>query len=172
MSKKILKLVLSVIFISVYTVCSTGIADEKVVASDGVEVQTGDPDMPSRVVTGGVRIIMHFGDTVIPGILNNSKAARSLIAMLPYTVSMSRYSHDFCGVMSDALEYAETNVRYGWLNGDIVFSRDANYFTVLFADQENSEKYGNLVNIGVITCELSKISKLQGNYDVLIELAD
>ena len=33
-----------------------------------------------------------------------------------------------------------------------------------------SEQYGYQVNIGVITCELSRIRDLDGSYDVLIEL--
>lgn len=44
---------------------------------------------------------MHFGDTVIPAVLNDSETARALIAKLPYTQHMSRYSHDFCGVTKE-----------------------------------------------------------------------
>ena len=143
----------------------------KRVASDGAVMQRENPAMPTRVLKTGTRINMHFGDTVIPGILNDSETAKALIARLPYTVRMSRYSHDFCGVMKDALPYEEENVHYGWLNGDIDFARDADYFTILFEDEENSEQYGHQVNIGVIDCELSKIAKLRGSYDVRIEAA-
>lgn len=115
---------------------------------------------------------MHFGDTVIPGILNDSKTAQALIEMLPYTVHMSYYTHDFCGIMPDKLPYAEDEVHYGWLNGDIDYEVSAPYFTILFGNEKNSEVYGNQVNIGVIACELSKISELSGSYDVLIELAE
>ena len=44
--------------------------------------------------------------------------------------------------------------------------------TILFEDEEVSEQYGNQVNIGVIDCPLSKISELDGDYDVRIELAE
>lgn len=142
------------------------------VASDGAQMQTDDPAMPTRIIENGTKINMHFGDTIIPGILNDSDTAKALIEMLPYTVHMNSYSHDFCGVMLDDLPYHEEEVHYGWLNGDIDYAIDAPYFTILHSDEEISEKYGYQVNIGVITCELSKIRDLSGSYDVLIELAE
>ena len=142
------------------------------VASDGARMQTDDPTMPTRILENGTKINMHFGDTIIPGILNDSDTAKALIEKLPYTVHMNSYSHDFCGVMPDDLPYHEEEVHYGWLNGDIDYAIDAPYFTILHSDEEISEKYGYQVNIGVITCELSKIRDLSGGYDVLIELAE
>ena len=109
---------------------------------------------------------------MIPGILNDSDTAKALIRMLPYTVHMSSYSHDFCGVMPDYLPYNEDEVHYGWLNGDIDYAIDAPYFTILHSDEENSEQYGYQVNIGVMDCELSRLRDLSGSYDVLIELAE
>lgn len=144
----------------------------KRVASDGAQMQTDDPIMATRVLEGGTKINMHFGDVIIPGTLNDSITARDLISKLPYTVHVNRYSHDFCGVMDDPLEYREEDVHYGWLNGDIDFATDADYFTILFEDEEKSEQYGYQVNIGKIDSELSVISQLTGSYDVLIELAD
>ncbi len=144
---------------------------EKRVASDGAATQKDNPAMPTRVLREGTRINLHFGDTVIPGILNDSETAKALIARLPYTIRMNRYSHDFCGVMKEPLPYKEENVHYGWLDGDIDFARDADYFTILFEGGENSGQYGHQINIGVIDCELSRISKLRGSYDVRIEPA-
>ena len=142
------------------------------VASDGAQRQNDDPAIPTRVIENGTNINMHFGDTIIPGILNDSDTAKALIGMLPYTVHMNSYSHDFCGVMPDDLPYHEEEVHYGWLNGDIDYAIDAPYFTILHSDEKISEQYGYQVNIGVITCELSKIRDLSGSYDVLIELAE
>ncbi|MEK3685046.1 cyclophilin-like fold protein [Paenibacillus sp. FSL R10-2736] len=142
------------------------------VASDGAWMQIEDPSIATRVLEGGTKINMHFGDVVIPGTLNDSTAAQDLISKLPYTVHVNRYSHDFCGVMDDPLEYSEEDVHFGWLNGDIDFATDANYFTILFEDEEKSEQYGYQVNIGKIDIKLSVISELTGSYDVLIELAD
>lgn len=135
-------------------------------------MQRENPAMPTRVLKSGTKIRMHFGDTVIPGILNDSETAKALITRLPVTVRMSRYSHDFCGVLAEPLPYRESEVHYGWLNGDIDFARDGNYFTILFEDEANSAQYGHQINIGVVTCELSRIAGLRGSYEVRIELAE
>ena len=150
-----------------------GLEDEvKRVARDGADMQTEDKSMPTRVpMEGGTKINMYFGDTVIPGVLNDSETAKALIAKLPITQHVSRYSHDFCGVTED-LPYKEEDVHYGWLNGDIDYATDAPYFTILFEDEDDSEQYGYQVNIGVITCPLSEIAELEGSFDVRIELAE
>lgn len=145
---------------------------EKRVAKDGADMQTADAAMPTRVpMEGGTKINMHFGDTVIPGVLNDSETAKALIAKLPLTQHVSRYAHDFCGT-TEPLPYKEDEVHYGWLNGDIDYATDAPYFTILFEDEAVSEQYGSQVNIGVITCPLKDIAGLQGSYDVRIELAE
>lgn len=145
---------------------------EKRAAKDDAQMQTDDPAMPTRVIENGTRINLHFGDTVLPGILNDCDTARALIDMLPYTVHMNSYSHDFCGVMPDDLPYNEDEVHYGWLNGDIDYAINAPYFTILHSDEDISEQYGYQVNIGVLDCELSQIRELSGSFDVLIELAE
>lgn len=145
---------------------------EKKVAKDDAQMQTDAPTMPTRVIENGTRINLHFGDTVLPGILNDCDTAKALIDLLPYTVHMSNYSHDFCGVMPDELPYHEDEVHYGWLNGDIDYAINAPYFTILHSDEDISEQYGYQVNIGVLDCELSRIRELSGSYDVLIELAE
>ena len=153
------------------SVCMPASAESgKRVAKDGAQMQTDDPTMPTRLPPeNGTKILLHFGDTVIPGVLNDSETAQALIAKLPYTQHMSRYSHDFRGVTED-LPYNEEEEHYGWLNGDIDYATDAPYFTILFEDQDASEIYGSQVNIGVITCPLANIAALNGSYDVLIEL--
>ena len=150
----------------------TAASEEKRVAKDGADIQTEDKSMPTRrPMEGGTKINMYFGDTVIPGVLNDSETAKALIAKLPYTQKVSRYSHDFCGV-TEKLPYSEDEVHYGWLNGDIDYATDAPYFTILFEDEDVSEKYGYQVNIGVITCPIENISSLEGDYEVRIELAE
>lgn len=159
------------ILIALLMLLSVASADAgKRVAKDGAAMQTEDPTMPTRVVPeNGTKILLHFDDTVIPGVLNDSETAQALIAKLPYTQHMSRYSHDFCGVTED-LPYNPEEEHYGWLNGDIDYATDAPYFTILFEDQDESEIYGSQINIGVITCPIAEIAALRGSYDVLIEL--
>ena len=167
--KRTMMILLAILMI--LSVCMTASAESgKRVAKDGAQMQTDDSTMPTRLPPeNGTKILLHFGDTVIPGVLNDSETAQALIAKLPYTQHMSRYSHDFCGVTED-LPYNEEEEHYGWLNGDIDYATDAPYFTILFEDQDESEIYGSQVNIGVITCPLSDIAALNGSYDVLIEL--
>lgn len=141
----------------------------KKVATDNANMQRTNPAMPTRVVKHGTKIRMHFGKTVITGVLNNSKTAKALIAKMPYTVSESRYDTDFCGTISP-LPYNKSEEHYGWLNGDIDYATDAPYFTILFNGEKTSNQYGSQVNIGVITTPLSKIRHLHGNYNVRIEL--
>lgn len=142
------------------------------VAKDGAVMQTEDKSMPTRVpAENGTKINMYFGDTLITGVLNDSETAKALISKLPITQHVSRYSHDFCGV-TEELPYNEADVHYGWLNGDIDYALNAPYFTILFEDEDVSEQYGYQVNIGVITCPLSDIAALKGDYDVRIELAE
>ncbi len=159
------------VILMMLSVCMTASAESgKRVAKDGARMQTANPAMPTRLPPeNGTKILLHFGDTVIPGVLNDSETAQALIARLPYTQHMSRYSHDFCGVTED-LPYSQEEEHYGWLNGDIDYATDAPYFTILFEDQDKSEIYGSQVNIGVITCPLADIAALNGSYDVLIEL--
>ena len=167
--KRTMMMILAILMM--LSVCMTTSAESgKRVAKDGAQMQTDDPTMPTRLpLENGTKILLHFGDTVIPGVLNDSETARALIAKLPYTQHMSRYSHDFCGVTED-LPYNEEEEHYGWLNGDIDYATDAPYFTILFEDQDESEIYGSQVNIGVITCPLADIAALNGSDDVLMEL--
>ena len=168
--KRIFTLLIALMLVMSLGLISAFAATGKRVAKEDAEMQADDPTMPTRLPPeNGTKILLHFGDTVIPGVLNDSETARALIAKLPYIQHMSRYSHDFCGVTED-LPYNEEEEHYGWLNGDIDYATDAPYFTILFEDQDESEIYGSQVNIGVITCPLSDIAALNGSYDVLIEL--
>lgn len=168
--KRIITILSFFMFTFSFNVSPAFAGSDHLVARDGAQMQTDDPAMPTRVpMEGGTKILMHFGDIVIPGILNDSETAQALIARLPYTQHVSRYSHDFCGVTED-LPYNAEEEHYGWLNGDIDYATDAPYFTILFEDQDESEIYGNQINIGVITCPLADIAELDGSYDVLIEL--
>ena len=148
--------------------------EKKWVAKDDAVIQTSDKTRATRKVpVNGTKIIMRFGSTEIPGVLNDSITAQALIKNLPYTVHMTRYSHDFCGIVpAKDFPHKESEVHYGWLNGDIDYATDGPYFTILFEDEEKSERYGNQVNIGVITCPIQKISSLRGSFDVRIELAE
>lgn len=141
-------------------------------AIENAIIQRGNPKMATRVLNEGTKINMHFRNIVIPGTLNDSETAKALIKRLPFTINLSNYGNDFCGVMNTPLPYKQEEVHNGWLNGDIDFATDGNWFTILFGGEESSAHYGNQVNIGKIDCELDRISSLQGDFQVRIELAE
>jgi hypothetical protein len=131
-----------------------------------------DP-MPTRVLDQGSRITLTVGDTVIPAILNDSTASKDLISRLPYTVRLNRYTHDYCGVMSEPLKYDEDDVHNGWMNGDLAFARDGNYFVMFYADEDISQQYGHQITLGKVNVPLSTITSLpRGSITVNIALAE
>ena len=127
----------------------------------------------SRVLNEGTRITITAGDVVIPAILNDSVTSQDLISKLPYTMTSRRYSHDYCGVMPDPLVYNEEDVHYGWLNGDLAFARDSDYFVMFFADEENSSVYGHQITLGKINADLEVLRGLpSGSIQIIIALAE
>lgn len=125
----------------------------------------------TRTIENGTPITLTIGDTVIPATLNNSTSAKELLSRLPYTVKLHRYSHDYCGVMADPLPYDEADVHHGWLDGDIDFARDGNYFTILFEEEENSQQFGHQITMGKIDGPLSAVKNLGSDIEVKIERA-
>jgi hypothetical protein len=188
--KKILSLAIVVFMAFSLAACSNGNANKNVQSTaegntaakntdssntksekEVTEVANKGSNMATRMIVNGTAITLKIGNTVIPATLNNSTSSKELLSRLPYTVHLSRYSHDYCGVMEDPLKYDEKDVHYGWMNGDIDFARDGNYFTILFEDEEKSKIYGHQENLGKVDCDLSVIKGLGSSIDVLIELA-
>lgn len=141
-------------------------------AKDDAAMQTENKGISTRVLEDGTKVNISFGDVVVPATLNDSKAAKALIDMLPYTVSVNQYQFDVCGVMPDKLPYDEVDIHNGWLNGDINYALDGNWFTILYGNEENSSSHRNQINIGIVNCELSVLEELSGSYEVTIELAE
>ena len=135
-------------------------------------IQTTDKNLATRVLENGTKVNIYFNDILVPATFNDSKAAKALIEKLPYTVKVNRYNFDVCGVMNDPLPYDEKDEHHGWLNGDVDFAIDGNWFTILFDNEEGSDSYDYQVNIGKVDCDLSVLRNLKGAYDVRIELAE
>ncbi len=114
-------------------------------------------------------IALRIGTKEIPAVLNDSKASRELIAMLPYTVKLQKYAHDYCGVMK-ALSYDHKELRNGWSNGDLAFAADGNYFAILYKDEEISQQYGNMVTLGRLTVDPLIMDTLDEAISVVISL--
>lgn len=112
-------------------------------------------------------ITLTIGDRKIPAVLNNSKSSGELLKMLPYTVKLHKYAHDYCGAMT-ALSYYEEELRNGWSNGDIAFAADGNYFAILYKDEEVSQQYGNMVTLGRLAVEPSIMDTFANEISVVI----
>ena len=130
-----------------------------------------DNGYASRKIENGTPVTITIGGTVIPATLNDSKSAKALIARLPFTMTLHKYAHDYCGVMDDPLPYDEADAHYGWLDGDIDFARDGNYFTILYEDEDKSSQYGNQINLGKIDGPLSAIKEMGSDITITVRLA-
>ena len=128
-----------------------------------------DAGYPGRAIEDGTGIMLTVGDTVIPAVLNDSTASRALLQRLPLTLRLTRYEHDYCGVMSEPLPYGPEDVHSGWLNGDIAFTVNGNYFAILYKDEEISQQYDGMVTLGALACPLSVMDALDGSITVTIE---
>jgi hypothetical protein len=151
--------------IGLFTLGSLAIA-----ATCRAESRENDKKYATRPLEKGTKIKLLVGETVIPAVLNDNKSSRALIAKLPYTVRLQRYEHDYCGVMDAPLPYDGQDMRSGWLNGDISFAVNGNYFTILYKDEEISEQFDGIVNMGVLRAPLSVMDTLDRSISVRIEL--
>jgi len=122
-----------------------------------------------NMADNGTKVRLVVGETVIPAVLNDGKAAEALIAKLPYTVRLARYEHDYCGVM-DALPYDTEDVHNGWRNGDIAFTTSGNYFAILYKDEEISQEFDGLVTMGSLDGDPMIMETLERSISVRIEL--
>ena len=141
------------------------------ILSLGTTAYSAEKDHSSRIIKNGTPVTITIGNTVIPATLNNSKSAKDLLARLPFSMTLHKYAHDYCGVMQDPLPYDEADVHNGWLNGDIDFARDGNYFTILYEDEENSGQYGHQITLGKIDGPLSVIKSMGNDINIRIDLA-
>ncbi|HJD24564.1 MAG TPA: hypothetical protein H9694_10560 [Firmicutes bacterium] len=116
------------------------------------------------------KINLHFGDTIIPGMLNDSTAAQELLKRLPCIIHASRCEFDVCGVLNPPLPRVKEEMVTGWHNGDISF--DGTYFTILFGREEESASYGLYSNLGRVSCPLARLEALHGSYDIRMEKAE
>jgi len=126
----------------------------------------------TRKIEGGTPITLTIGNTVIPATLNDGKASKDLLSRLPYTVKLRHFTHDYCGVMKEPLSYDEKDVHNGWMNGDIDFATDGNYFTILCSPlvlfyNTYSNSYGGYVKLGYIE-DISGLKEALGKENVQV----
>ena len=116
---------------------------------------------------GNTPITLTIGNTVLDGYLNDSKAAKSLLAKLPLSVTLDDSDNDFCGGNLN-LKYDKKDVQYGYKNGDLAFWTPANNFVIFVNGEENSADTGDLVILGRITSPQKMLDSLKGTIKVTI----
>ena len=126
--------------------------------------------MTASAQQGQTEITLTADGKTIPAVLNDSRAAQELISRLPVTVNLTRYEHDYCGVMDNPLPYQKEDLKNGWRNGEISFAADGSYFAILYKDEEISAQFGNLVTLGRLSEDPMVMETLPAQISLKIDL--
>ena len=105
-------------------------------------------------------VILKVGEKEFKANFNNSTTAQDVLSKLPYTVNLDQYEFDYCGIIPAPLAFDEADKHNGWTNGDICLAD--NYFTILYAGEEQSASHTGLIKIGEVEDknQLSEIAAL------------
>ena len=134
-----------------------------------MKTQDENKNLATRILDGDQKIMIHCGNLTIPATLADNQSAKAFADMLPLTIRVNRYDFDLCGSMPEKLHYDDADLQAGWLNGDINYVPDGDWFAILPSHEEISASYGNQVNLGKVDCELSTLKELHGSYSLRIE---
>ena len=117
-------------------------------------------------------VTLTIGDVTLDAYLNDTLSAQELISRLPVTVHLYNSGHDYCGGINPALPYEESDVQYGWKNGDLAFWTAGDDFVIFHNDEETSGGTGNLVILGHVTSDIEEVRALSDAIDVIIALKE
>lgn len=115
-------------------------------------------------------ITLTIGNRRLNAWLNGSTASKDLTSHLPVTVTLADSDNDYCGSISPALSYEQSEVQSGYRNGDLAFWTAGNDFVIFMDDEESSANTGNLVILGQVTDDYSFLIGQGGTVDVTIAL--
>ena len=116
------------------------------------------------------KIILKANNIEIPGILNNTIAAKEFKKRLPFRVSGYRSAVDYCCTAACG-RFDPSETQSGWKNGDI--SLAGGWFAVFFDGEETSKKYPGMMIIGHIQeDDLYLLKELPENVRFIVELAE
>ena len=125
--------------------------------------------MPEHTAPSSTPITLTTGTTVIPATLNNTLTAQRFKDQLPFTITLQRYSDDYCGTAAP-LPSDEAEQQAGWKNGDI--GHFGGWFTILFDGQEHSHSHTEVMIIGrVDDGYLDTVRTLGSSITVTVALA-
>ena len=116
-------------------------------------------------------VILKVGEKEFKANFNNSTTAQDVLSKLPYTVNLDQYEFDYCGIIPAPLAFDEADKHNGWTNGDICLAD--NYFTILYAGEEQSASHTGLIKIGEIEDKekLSEIAALGNSIQLTVTSA-
>ncbi|KUM78416.1 cyclophilin-like fold protein [Streptomyces curacoi] len=125
--------------------------------------------MPHQTAEDGAPSTLTVGSTVIPATLNTTLTAQRFKDKLPFTISLQRYTDDYCGTATP-LDTDEAEQQAGWKNGDIGYF--GGWFTILFDGQEHSHTHTEVMIIGrVDEGHLDTVRWLDSSITVTVALA-
>lgn len=110
-----------------------------------------------------IEVILKVGEKEFKVNFNNSTTAQDVLSKLAYMVNLDQYEFDYCGIIPAPLAFDEADKHNGWTNGDICLAD--NYFTILYAGEEQSASHTGLIKIGEVEDknQLSEIKNLGSN---------
>lgn len=115
-------------------------------------------------------IVLKAGDVTIPATLNDTVAAQDFKKRLPFKTSGYRSTFDYCCTATEG-KFDPKQKQYGWKNGDI--SLAGGWFAVLFAGEEQSASYGDIMPIANIAKEhLPLVDALPRDVTFVVEAAE
>ena len=118
-----------------------------------------------------IHIDLQLAGHTVRATLGESAAAQELAAHLPLALRMSGAGIDLTGQLPFSLPCDSARLHCGWENGDINYCPCGNWLAVLFADEENSARYGGQITLGHVDGPLDVLRGLEGTHDVRIVLS-
>lgn len=116
------------------------------------------------------KIKIKAGNIEILAVLNDTVAAKDFETRLPFIVKGNDSGIDYCCVAEEGKSYPAER-QTGWKNGDINLS--GGWFALLYAGEEQSQAYEDMMIIGHIDAEdLSLVKSLPSSVTFTVELEE
>lgn len=115
------------------------------------------------------KITLNVNGKILHGTLNDSLPAKSLEKQLPLEVTIYDSGNDFCGD-SINIDYKESDVQFGYKNGDIAFWPPASNFVIFVNGEESSSSTGDLVILGHLDENQKTLDSLHGTLKIKLDI--
>lgn len=92
-------------------------------------------DLPPREKKPWISNWMSFGAAVVRAALNDTDTAQAFAKNLPVALRVGSSGMDFCGQIGMSLPYEESQVHYGWKNGQVNYNPEGGWFAFSGRDE-------------------------------------